>query len=289
MKQLIDEFIDYLTTVKKTSKGTISSYAGDIEKMAADMKKRGIEDVALIDEDKLLSYISSLSDANYSTASIIRHITSIKAFFRFLIDNGNINDNPAEKLRSPKMPKTDPRILNSYEVDFLLGQEFDTAPIGKRDKAILELMYATGLRVSEITALKLSNIDMSIGCLRMEDKRLIPYGQKAKEALSSYLLDARQNLIKEDTDILFVNYNGREMSRQGLWKLIKKYVKRAGIDPDITPNCLRHSFGVHLIESGANANAVQEMMGYAGSNSLTRYIKKTRKSKDPYEWARIRN
>ncbi len=289
MNQLIKEFTIYLKAVKKTSDNTIASYSSDLERMAMYMKERGIENVADISEDKVIGYVSSLNDDNYSPYSIARHITSIKAFFRFLVDNGNINDNPAEKIRNPKVEKKEPRILSNYEIESLLGQDFGDSPVGKRDKAILELMYATGLKVSETIELRLENIDMSIGCLRMSDGRLIPYGQKAKKAIADYLLDARNVISSEDNDMVFVNYNGESLSRQGLWKLIKKYVNRAEIDVEITANDLRHSFGVHLIESGANVNAVQEMMGYSGANSLTRYARKSRKSNDPYEWARMRN
>ena len=289
MKQLIDEFEIYLKTVKKASDNTISSYTSDLERMAAYMEDRGVLDASDISEDRLRGYVTSLRDDNYSSYSITRHITSIKAFFRFLVDNGNINDNPAEKLKNPKVDKKVPRILSPYEIDSLLGQDFGDSPMGKRDKAILEIMYATGLKVSETIDLRLENIDMSIGCLRMSDGRLIPYGQQAKEALAKYLLDARNILVSEETDKVFVNYSGEPMSRQGLWKLIKKYVNSAEINGEITANDLRHSFGVHLIENGANVNAVQEMMGYSGSNSLTRYARNTRKQNDPYEWARIRN
>ena len=289
MRQLIEEFKVYLKTVKKTSENTIVSYSFDLERLAAYMEERGGMNVADVSEDKLISYVAALNDDNYSPYSIARHITSIKAFFRFLVDNGNLRDNPAEKLRNPKNDKKEPRILSAYEVEALLGQDFGDSPVGKRDKAILELLYATGIKVSEIIDLNLENIDMSIGCLRMSDGRLIPYGQKAKEAIGRYLLDGRCKIAHEDNKKVFVNYNGEPISRQGLWKIIKKYVNRAEIDDEITANDLRHSFGVHLIESGANVNAVQEMMGYRGANSLTRYAGKNRKSKDPYEWARMRN
>ena len=289
MEQLIDEFKIYLQAVKRTSENTITSYTTDLERLARYMKERGVESAEDISEDKLMGYILSLSDDNYSPFSISRHITSVKAFFRFLVDNGNINDNPAEKLRNPKVEKREPRVLSSYEIDSLLGQDFGDSPVGKRDKAILELMYATGLKVSEVIELRLENIDMSIGCLRMNDGRLIPYGQKAKDALGKYLLDARNMIAEDGNTRVFVNYNGESLSRQGLWKLIKKYVNRAEIDGDITANDLRHSFGVHLVEGGANVNAVQEMMGYRGANSLTGYVTISRRSNDPYEWARMRN
>ena len=183
------------------------------------------------------------------------------------------------------------------EIEYLLSQEYADNAKGKRDKAIMELLYATGLKASELVDLKLSNLDLSLGCLRLKRRsastrdRLIPYGKKAKEALNDYLLEARSILLsgKEDDGTLFLNCNGMHMSRQGLWKLLKNYVKKAGIKSDITPFTLRHSFAVHLVDNGADVSAVQEMMGYADSNTISRYITKKKKSDDPFEWARIRN
>jgi integrase/recombinase XerD len=155
-------------------------------------------------------------------------------------------------------------------------------------------MYATGLKVSEITSLMLSNVDLSISCLRLgneDNRRLIPYGRKAREALSDYLTDARNELLadNEEEGYVFLNYNGKAMSRQGLWKLIKTYVRKAGIKQDITPFTLRHSFAAHLVESGADLDSVQEMMGFSDSHTVTKYLSRKQKSKDPFEWARLRN
>ncbi len=289
MREQIDEFIIHLKTIKDTPENTLSSYKRDILKMADYMEERGISDVRDVTLDALKAYTSGLMEENYAISSISRQYTSIRAFFRYLVDNGNITENPAENLKAPKAEKMDPRILSAFEIESLLSQEFSDDALGKRDKAILELMYATGLKVSEVVNLKLSNVDMSIGCLRMEDERLIPYGKKTRDALSAYLLNARDALLSVKCDNVFLNYNGTEMSRQALWKLIKKYAKKAGITSNITPNDLRHSFGVHLLENGADVDYVQEIMGYMGPNALTRYLSKKKKSKDPYEWARLRN
>ncbi|WP_051538162.1 tyrosine-type recombinase/integrase [Butyrivibrio proteoclasticus] len=297
MKKQINEFVDYLINVKKSSQNTAVSYKRDLERMALFMEKRGITDVTGITEDALSSYSASLYDEHFATSSIIRHYTSIKAFFRYMVENGNISDNPALILSAPKVEKTVPRVLSTVEVEYLLSQDYADSPKGKRDRAIMELLYATGLKASELVDLKMSNIDLSLGCLRLKRNsaskrdRLIPYGKKAKDALNDYLLTSRSVLLSgnNDDETVFLNCNGRHMSRQGLWKLIKTYVKKAGVKSDITPFTLRHSFAVHLVDNGADVASVQEMMGYADSNTISRYITKQKKTEDPFEWARIRN
>lgn len=292
MRQLIEEFIFYLQTVKKTSDNTIKSYRRDLLKMVSYMEKRGAMSVADITQDKLHSYAETLYDEHLSTNSIVRHLSSIKSFFRYLLENGNLQENPAETLKAPKAVKKQPRVLSSYEVEALLSQNFTDDYKGKRDRAILEIMYATGLKASEIVDLRLSSIDMSLSCIRLAVDRVVPYGKKAKEALEDYLLHARDELIGESEtakDRVFVNYKGEPLSRQGLWKLIKSYAEKAGIGDDITPYTLRHSFAVHLIESGADTTALKDMLGYTDEGTLSKYSSKRGLVKDPYEWARIRN
>ena len=294
---LIEEFLNYLKNVKNTSDNTVLSYKRDLLRFADFLGYRGIKSVLDITEDCVFDYESSLRDENFSAATITRHNAALKSFFRYLLENGNIDDNPAEKLKSPKIQKKDIRILSTVEIENLLSQDFGDDAKGKRDRAILELMYATGLKASEITGLKLENVDLGLGCLRLEfgkkreRVRLVPYGKKAKEALNAYLLKSRIELLAgaEDEGTLFLNCSGMPMSRQGLWKIIKTYVKKAGIRDDITPFTLRHSFAVHLVDNGADVNALQELMGYSKSNTASRYIRKSRKNTDPYEWARIRN
>ena len=290
MDRQIEEFIDHLRNVKKTSENTLISYKRDLVRMMNYMSLRGITDPKDITEDKILDYCSSLREEHFAPSSISRHNTSIKNFFRYLLEIGVIEDNPSENIKSPKVTAKAPRVLNTVEIENILSQNFGDDAKGKRDKAILELMYATGLKASEVVNLKLSNIDLGLSCLRLEN-RLIPYGKKAKEALFAYLTDARKELSLENSDdeTVFLNCNGTPLSRQGLWKLIKVYVKRAGESSDITPFTLRHSFAVHLVDNGADASSVQELMGYSDSNTISRYMGKNVRSKDPYEWARIRN
>ena len=297
MNQQINEFVEHLNNVKKTSKNTCLSYKRDLERMAAFMHDQGIDEVSLVTEDKIADYANSLKNEHFAPASVTRHYTSMKAFFRYMVENGNITDNPAEILKSPHVEKNPPRILSTVEIEGLLSQKFSNDAKGKRDRAILELLYATGLKASEMVNLKLSDVDLGLGCLRLPRSssdprvRLIPYGRKAKTALHDYLLDARKELLGnlEDEGYVFVNCNGTSISRQGLWKLIKTYVRKAGVDSDITLFTLRHSFAAHLVENGADISSVQELMGYADSNTISQYISKDEKVNDPYEWARIRN
>ncbi len=296
IQEQIQEFTEYLKNVKHTSENTILSYRRDIGRMAEYMAERGITDAGDVTLDKLQDYEASLTEENFAPSSITRHNTSIKAFFRYMLENGNIQENPAEGIKSPKIEKKDPRVLTAVEIENLLSQDFGKDPKGLRDKAILELMYATGLKASEVISLDLGNVDLGLSCIRLEGKadarvRLIPYGKKAKEAMLSYLSEARSDLLGENEDdgTVFLNCSGTPMSRQGLWKLIKNYVLKAGVKSDITPFTLRHSFAVHLVDNGADAASVQELMGYSGSNTISRYIKKDDRSRDPYGWARIRN
>ncbi len=291
MKQFVEEFSIYLKSVKKSSDNTILSYKRDLNKMLSYMESCGLSDINDITEDKLYSYVESLQNQHMANGSIIRSLTSIKAFFRYLLENGNATENPAESLKSPKAEKREPRVLTPYEVERLLNVEFSNDAKGKRDRALLELLYASGLKASEIIALELKNIDISLNCLRLDENRIIPYGKKAKEALNEYLLFARDELISQgnsDVQVVFVNYLGQPMSRQGLWKLIKSYTKKAGISMDITPYTLRHSFASHLIENGADVSALQEMMGYKDMGTLMKMAKTKKKHNDPYEWARLR-
>ena len=298
MKEQIEEFVEYLKGVKKTSTNTIISYRRDLERMAGYMEGRGITSVSDITGDRLMDYAASLREENFAASSIIRHNTSMKAFFRYMVENGNIMDDPAVVLKSPKAESTKPRILTEGEVQALLSQNFPDSAKGIRDKAILELLYATGLKAGELVGLEVSEVDLSIGCLRLKkgkDKssdRLIPFGKMAKDALMKYLLDARKELLAdgepERETKVFLNCDGKPMSRQGLWKLIKSYVKKAGVNSDITPYALRHSFAAHLVENGADISAIQDMMGFHESNKLSKYLDKDDKTIDPYKWARIR-
>ena len=298
MECLVDAFIEYLKSVKDYSENTVGSYKHDALLFVRFLEERGVHNIADVTEDIISEYQALLKEKKMAVTTIVRYNTTIKSFFTYFVENGNVSDNPAEIIKSPSVAasKKNPRILSDAETLDLLNQEFSDSPKGVRDKAILEILYSTGLKVSEIIALKLSNIDMGIGCIILpklksgEGDRVIPYGKMARTAVTSYLLEARKALLgkREDNGYVFLNCDGKQLSRQGVWKLVKFYAQKAGIDTDISPHSLRHSFAAHLVKNGADISAIQDMMGFSPSNTLSKYVNKENTPKDPYEWARIR-
>lgn len=267
MLEAIQDFVIYLRDVKKTSKNTEISYQRDLMQLEEYLRTQGILEPEKVTKTSLNSYILYMEKKGKATTTISRELAAIKAFFHYQFKEGRIKKDPAELLRAPKVEKKAPVILSVEEVQSLLSQ-----PEGKnakeiRDKAMLELLYATGIRVSELINLRLSDINLSVGFLVCRDgqrERTIPFGKKASKALSAYLEQARSQLLKgQESDLLFTNCNGRAMTRQGFWKIIKYYGEKAGIQADITPHSLRHSFAAHLLRSGADIQAVQAMLGHS--------------------------
>lgn len=275
MQKQIDSFITYLHNVKKTSNNTELSYKRDLTKVERYLSARNITDVTEISADMLEEYVASLEEQQFAPASISRNVASIKAFFHYLFKEGIIEEDVSEGLKAPKIEKKMPEIMSMEEVVRLLEQPNGNSPKEIRDKAMLELLYATGIRVTELITLKLSDINFSknyIVCRDRNKERIIPYGNAAKEALSRYLKESRDVLLEDrNSDILFVNCSGQPMSRQGFWKLIKYYTKKAGITADITPHTLRHSFAAHLVENGADLRSVQEMLGHSDISTTQIY------------------
>ena len=298
MECLVDAFIEYLKSVKDYSENTVGSYKHDALLFVRFLEERGVHNITEVTEDIISEYQALLKEKKMAASTIVRYNTSIKNFFAFLVENGNIPDNPAEVIKSPSVSvsKKTPRILSDTETLDLLNQEFSDSPKGVRDKAILEMLYSTGLKVSEIISLKLSNIDMGLGCIILpkmkseEGDRVIPYGKMTRSAVTSYLLEARKALLgkREDKGYVFLNCDGKQLSRQGVWKIVKFYAQKAGVSSDISPHSLRHSFAAHLVKNGAEISAIQDMMGFSPSNTLAKYVSKENTPRDPYEWARIR-
>ncbi|WP_051199132.1 tyrosine-type recombinase/integrase [Butyrivibrio hungatei] len=298
MECLVDAFIEYLKSVKDYSENTVGSYKHDALLFVRFLEERGVHNITEVTEDIISEYQALLKEKKMAVSTIVRYNTTIKNFFAFLVENGNIPDNPAEVIKSPSVSvsKKTPRILSDTETLDLLNQEFSDSPKGVRDKAILEMLYSTGLKVSEIISLKLSNIDMGLGCIILpkmkseEGDRVIPYGKMTRSAVTSYLLEARKALLgkREDKGYVFLNCDGKQLSRQGVWKIVKFYAQKAGVSSDISPHSLRHSFAAHLVKNGAEISAIQDMMGFSPSNTLSKYVNKENTPKDPYEWARIR-
>lgn len=291
MEYEIRAFETYLIQKKHASSNTVSAYIRDLNKLYDFMKEHGKTSVQEISSTNLTTYILHLERTGLSSATISRTIASIRAFFMYLLRQGIINNDPSELLKPPRIEKKAPQILTVQEVDVLLGQPSGEAPKEKRDKALLELLYATGIRVSELISLKVSDLNLKLDYIRCHNEgkeRIIPFAQAAHIALDSYMEDGRDKLCK-GTDYLFTNYQGNPLSRQGVWKIIKQYADRAGIDKEITPHMLRHSVAAHLLENGADLKAVQEMLGHSTVSTTQMYVRKDAvRLKEVYEQAHPR-
>lgn len=274
MKQEIDLFIAYLHNEKKTSENTQLSYRRDLNKLCLFSEEQGISRVDTVDEKLLEEFLCTLKEQNFKAATISRSIASMKAFFAFLEKEHIVGKNVAEGLQAPKIEKKLPEIMTEEEVAALLEQPSGDSPKELRDKAMLELLYATGIRVTELISLCLENVNLKTDCIICKDgnkERVIPFGNKARNALIDYLEQGRPAMTGEEETVLFVNCNGQTMSRQGFWKLLKAYAKKAGIKTEITPHTLRHSFAAHMVENGADLRSVQEMMGHSDISSTQIY------------------
>ena len=281
MKDEIGQFMEYLHNVKKTSDNTELSYRRDLNKVQMFLADRGVTSLEQIDETVLEAYVKDLEEQKLAPASISRNIASIKAFFHYLTQEGKIVSDVSAGLKAPKIEKKMPGIMTMDEVVRLLEQPKGNAPKEVRDKAMLELLYATGIRVTELITLKLSDLNMPMNYIVCRDRnkeRIIPFGTAAREALAKYLSGSRVSMLKDPScDTLFVNCSGEAMSRQGFWKLIKSYTKKAGITADITPHTLRHSFAAHLVENGADLKSVQEMLGHSDISTTQIYANMSHK------------
>ena len=275
MNEIIESFISYLHNVKKMSLNTELSYRRDLTKVSDYMKGQGITDVSQITETNLNSYVLYMEKNNFSAATVSRNIACIKSFYHYLTKEGIVSKDISENLKAPKVEKKMPEILTTQEVFRLLEQPKGDQPKEIRDKAMLELLYATGIRVTELITLRTDDLNLHLGYINCKDahkERTIPIGNAAKEALKKYIEVAREPMLADINDkTLFVNCSGEPMSRQGFWKLIKYYAKKAGIEADITPHTLRHSFAAHLVENGADLRSVQEMLGHSDISTTQIY------------------
>ncbi len=289
---VIRNFITELRLEGRMSENTIRSYQTDLKKLGKYTEELGKEDVTSLTEKELTAYVDLLIDKSYSPSTLARNVVSIKSLFKHLYKQEIMAIDISENLTAPKVELPKIKVLTRRQIDELLGMPDTKSPKGQRDLAMLELMYATGIKVSELIAAKVSDLDMQIGsieCRSDKKDRIIPFDRRTKEALFRYLQDGRRHLIRSNTDeLLFVNYQGDAMSRQGVWKLVKRYAETAGIDTQITPEILRHSFAAHLVERGADIDAVQEMMGHVSSVTTGRYAKENKDYiRDVYNQAHV--
>ena len=280
MEQEIKSFVSYLHNVKKTSQNTELSYQRDLMKMMRFLRTQKVEKSKDVTETNLNSYILDLEKKGMAAATVSRNIASMKAFYLYMLKNGEVATDPAEHLKAPKVEKKVPDVLSVAEMERLLEQPGTRTAKGLRDRAMLELLYATGIRVTELISLHLEDVNWKLDYIICRDRnkeRIIPFGAKARKALDQYIQSARAELVGgKECEMLFPNCSGESMSRQGFWKLLKQYVKQAGIQMEITPHTLRHSFAAHLVDNGADLHMVQEMLGHSDISTTMMYAVRTR-------------
>ncbi len=274
MLDFIKAYENYLCKVKKASSNTVSSYIRDVRQFSdwAQTSNVGLVDVTQLN---IRSYLDYLKVLGKSDATISRSMASLKNFYAYLMSAGFVESTPVIEIHVERGEKKLPQILTNKEIELLLAQPACVDEKGYRDKAMLELMYATGIRVSELIELNLDDVNIEVGvikCSNAKKGRVIPLYPAALKALKVYLKDIRSGMLADpEEQALFVNVNGVRMSRQGFWKILKHYQQTAGIDKEITPHTLRHSFAVHLLENGADIDSLQELMGHCDISSTQMY------------------
>lgn len=282
MEEYIRLFIIYLQSVKLASMNTVQSYERDLKFFLKFLDSMAVKNVEDIDENIIKQYLDYMkSSCNKSTATISRTLAAIRAFCQYLVKEEILSQNPANIVELPKINKKIPKILTEEQIDLLLNQPSANDIKGIRDKAMLELLYATGIRVSELIELNTTDINLQQGYIICRDEhkeRIIPIGKSAIAAVKKYLTQVRHVLLRDNSEThLFVNCNGKKMTRQGFWKILKTYSKNMNLDEEITPRMLRHSFAAHLMQNGANLKSVQQMLGHSDISTTQVY---TQLSKD---------
>lgn len=291
MSELImNEYIDYMENEKGLASNTLEAYKRDIMQFKDYIVKNNINDSTAVNKTVIITYLMSLQKEGKATSTISRSLASIRCFYQYLLNNNLIDEDPTLNLRSPKSERKLPHILTKEEVDLLLSQPSKDNFKGSRDKAMLELLYATGIRVSEIVALDLDKLNLELGYLYLDNsglnERVIPIGSIALKYLGNYIEKYRNEVLKNKGEVaLFLNYNGNRLTRQGFWKIIKQYTIKSKIDKKITPHTLRHSFAVHLLQNGADIKMVQEMLGHSdiSTTQIYSFATNNKKLRDVYE------
>lgn len=275
MADYIAKYTEYLTTERRSSANTVASYVRDVTQFAAYLHEVEDTNVTACTQEHIERYMTYMSGKGKSSASVARCIASLKSFFGYLVDTNVLRVNPARSTTPVRAERKFPQILTGKEVELFLEQPQCVDAKGYRDHAMLELLYATGIRVSELIGLDLDDVNLASGFLRCSSRgreRIIPLYAGAVKALSDYIKNIRPQIVLEvDEPALFVNMSGERMSRQGFWKIIKYYQEKAQIKKDITPHTLRHSFAAHLLENGADLRSLQEMLGHADISSTQVY------------------
>ena len=275
MENQLKQFFKFLENDKKVSANTLQSYKRDLKQFEQYLNEKNFKYSKLKQED-IKVYMKYLEEKGKKPSTISRNIASIRAFYQYQVKIKKMTEDPTENITSPKIQKRVPSILTSSEVELLLEQPTDIDLKGVRDKAMLEFAYASGMRVTEIINLNINDVDFNEGiviCKNGSKTRMIPLGKMCLDALKEYIEEARNILVKTDKEMaLFVNLNGKRLTRQGFWKIIKFYQEQANITKDITPHTLRHSFATHLLQNGADLKSIQMMLGHSDISSTQVYM-----------------
>lgn len=265
----LDEFLNHLKAERHLAANTLEAYGRDLRKFTTSLEDQEVETLEEIQQENIVEFMVGLQEAGLTSRSVVRHLVSVRMFLKFLQKERRIQHDPAGNVEAPKLWKRLPDVITHQDVETLLTAPDISTPRGLRDACMLEVLYATGLRISELVALGVGDINLELGFVRTTGKgskeRLVPMGRIAQELLRGYLHDARPSLLREEptTDLFITRETGKRMTRQAFWKIIKKYALTAGIQANISPHKLRHSFATHLLERGAELRAVQLMLGHA--------------------------
>jgi len=264
----IDRYLHHLIVEKGLSRNTIEAYARDLRGYSAFLEEHPGSDSLTVSSDKIICYFKLLRTEKLSPRSLARNISALKGFYRFLLQEGVLEETPLRHLRTPRVTPRLPEILTGGDIDQIIAQVKAEKPLGLRDRAMIEILYATGLRVSELVHLSVHDVDLEVGYLRTKGKgskeRIVPIGRAAIRALKDYLQGSRPvSAAKAEGQTLFLGRGGRGITRQGFWKILRRYASAAGIRKKISPHTLRHSFATHLLEGGADLRSVQSMLGHA--------------------------
>lgn len=275
MKALIESYEEYLVGEHKVSPNSAKFYRRDAELFFSKMNIETVSQCEGVRAVDVQNYINAMTEGGKAEATVLRNAASLRSFYGFLLERGLVKENPALELELPRPKHKIPVVLSPGEINRLLSMPKSDDEKGIRDKAMLELLYATGMKVTELISLEIKDVDLSggmVNCRSEEKRRAIPIGASAEDALRNYIENVREFMIKDKNEkVLFVNCSGSAMTRQGFWKLIKKYIDEAGIKKAVTPQTLRHSFAVHLLQNGADADSVSRMLGYNDPSSTRVY------------------
>lgn len=277
MEQYVKQFVRYLREDKHASQNTIVSYQRDLLKLCSYLEQHDITDISLVTETNLNSYILHMETDGMASSTISRHVATIKAFYLYLMRSHLVEQDIAYRLKPPKIERKVPEALTEEEIALLLAQPQGNGRKELRDKAMLELLYATGMRVSELISLTVQQVNLEHGyimCQGFGYGRVIPVDEQTIEIIRHYLLQGRPAIVKGEEEILFPNIHGKPMTRQGFWKIVKFYADKAGINREITPHMVRHSFAFHLVQHGADLRSVQELLGHSDIAATGVYLMK---------------